>query len=190
MDEAFERQQLLSLFRPLYRKAMAQAFEEAAKSIDTDLLFGRRELELEATAAVRRMSTSILSTTGGQVGKLVNDLISEGATLPEMQQAITQKVGNPARAMMIARTETTRIANGAANNAYQRAEESGIQIEKMWLSARDPDVRDAHASLDGQTVPAKALFDSNGATAAYPGEFGTGELDINCRCSTIARVAK
>jgi len=190
LDEAFERQQLLSLFRPLYRKAMAQAFEEAAKSIDADLLFGRRELELEATAAVRRMSTSILSTTGGQVGKLVNDLISEGATLPEMQQAITQKVGNPARAMMIARTETTRIANGAANNAYQRAEESGIQIEKMWLSARDPDVRDAHASLDGQTVPAKALFDSDGATAAYPGEFGTGELDINCRCSTIARVAK
>ena len=190
LDEAFERQQLLSLFRPLYRKAMAQAFEEAAKSIDADLLFGRRELELEATAAVRRMSTSILSTTGGQVGKLVNDLISEGATLPEMQQAITQKVGNPARAMMISRTETTRIANGAANNAYQRAEESGIQIEKMWLSARDPDVRDAHASLDGQTVPAKALFDSNGATAAYPGEFGTGELDINCRCSTIARVVK
>ena len=91
---------------------------------------------------------------------------------------------------MIARTETTRIANGAANRAYQRAEESGIQIEKMWLSARDPSVRDSHARLDGQTVPAKAVFDSDGATAAYPGEFGTGELDINCRCSTIARVAK
>ena len=191
LDEAFERQQLLTLFRPLYRKAMSQAFEEAAKSIDTDLLFGRRELELEATAAVRRMSTSILSTTGGQVGELVNDLISEGATLPDMQAAIVQGSGfSPVRAMMIARTETTRIANGAANRAYQRAEESGIQIEKMWLSARDPDVRDAHARLDGQTVPAKAVFDSDGATAAYPGEFGTGELDINCRCSTIARVAK
>ena len=190
LDEAFERQQLLSLFRPLYRRAMAQAFEEAAKSINTDLLFGQRELELEATNAVRRMSTSILHTTGGQVGELVNGLISEGATLPDMQAAITQKIGDSTRAMMIARTETTRIANGAANRAYQRAEESGIQIEKMWLSARDPSVRDSHARLDGQTVPAKAVFDSDGATAAYPGEFGTGELDINCRCSTIARVAK
>ena len=191
LDEAFERQELLTLFRPLYRRAMAQAFEEAAKNINADLLFGRRELELEATAAVRKMATSILSTTGDKVGKLVNDLITEGATLPDMQAAIVQGAGfTPARAMMIARTETTRIANGAANRAYHRAEESGIQIEKMWLSARDSDVRDAHIDLDGTTVPAKGVFTYEGATAANPGEFGTGELDINCRCSTIARVVK
>ena len=191
LDEAFERQELLTLFRPLYRRAMKQAFDEAAKNINADLLFGRRELELEATAAVRKMSESILSTTGDKVGKLVNDLITEGATLPDMQAAIVQGAGfTPARAMMIARTETTRIANGAANRAYHRAEESGIQIEKMWLSARDSDVRDAHMDLDGTTVPAKGVFTYEGATAANPGEFGTGELDINCRCSTIARVVK
>ena len=191
LDEAFERQELLTLFRPLYRRAMKQAFDEAAKNINADLLFGRRELELEATAAVQKMSTSILSTTGDKVGKLVNDLIAEGATLPDMQAAIVQGAGfTPARAMMIARTETTRIANGAANRAYHRAEESGIQIEKMWLSARDSDVRDAHMDLDGTTVPAKGVFTYEGATAENPGEFGTGELDINCRCSTIARVVK
>ncbi len=191
LDEAFERQELLTLFRPLYRRAMQQAFDEAAKNINADLLFGRRELELEATAAVRQMATSILSTTGDKVGKLVNDLIAEGATLPDMQAAIVQGAGfTPARAMTIARTETTRIANGAANRAYHRAEESGIQIEKMWLSARDSDVRDAHMDLDGTTVPAKGVFTYEGATAANPGEFGTGELDINCRCSTIARVVK
>ena len=190
LDEAFERGEIMRLFRPLYRRAMQDAFNEAAKNINADLLFGARELELEATSAVRRMDTSILHTTGGQVEELVNKLVTEGATLTEMQQAITQKIGNPARAMMIARTETTRIANGAANQAYVRAEASGIRIQKQWLSARDPDVRDAHMALDGQTVPAKAVFDSDGATAAYPGEFGSAELDINCRCTTIARVVE
>lgn len=190
LDEAFERQQLLSLFRPLYRRALADAFSEASKSINTDLLFEPAQLEREAVAAVRQMETSILSTTRTDVGRLVNTLISQGVTLPEMQSQIVQASSfSPQRAMTIARTETTRVANFAANEAYTRAEESGIKVQKMWLSARDNAVRDTHRDLDGQTVPSKGTFSISGATASAPGGFGTGALDINCRCSIIGKVA-
>ena len=191
LDEAFERQELLTLFRPLYRQALADAFKEAAKSIDQSLLYEPGQLEREAVFAVRRMETSILTTTRGEIGRVVDDLITEGATLEEMQAKIVQSSAfSPTRAMTIAQTETTRVANHAANQAYQKAEESGLQIEKMWLSARDEAVRDSHKELDGATVPSAAQFTYEGATADAPGLFGVGSLDINCRCTTIGRVVK
>ena len=191
LDEAFERQELLTLFRPLYRQALADAFKEAAKSIDQSLLYEPGQLEREAVFAVRRMETSILTTTRGEIGRVVDDLITEGATLAEMQAKIVQSSAfSPSRAMTIAQTETTRVANHAANQAYQKAEEAGLQIEKMWLSARDEAVRDSHKELDGATVPSAAQFTYQGATADAPGLFGVGSLDINCRCTTIGRVVK
>ena len=191
LDEAFDRQELLNLFRPLYRQALADAFEEASKSIDQTSLYEPDQLEREAVFAVRQMETSILTTTRGQVGRIVDDLITEGATLPEMQAKIVQSsTFSPARAMTIARTETTRVSNHAANQAYNRAEESGINVEKMWLSARDEAVRESHRDLDGTTIPSGAQFTKNGATADAPGLFGVGSLDINCRCTMIGRVVK
>ena len=191
LDEAFERQELLTLFRPLYRQALADAFKEAAKSIDQSLLYEPGQLEREAVFAVRRMETSILQTTRGEIGRVVDDLITEGATLAEMQAKIVQSSAfSPNRAMTIAQTETTRVANHAANQAYEKAEEAGLQIEKMWLSARDEAVRDSHKELDGTTIPSAAQFTKNGATADAPGLFGVGSLDINCRCTTIGRVVK
>ena len=191
LDEAFERGEIMRLFRPLYRQALADAYQEASRSIDQTSLYDQTELAQQALFSVRQMETSILQTTRGSVGRLVVDLISEGATLAEMQTKIVQSTSfSPNRAMTIATTETTRLANHAANAAYNTAEESGIKVEKMWLSARDEAVRDAHRDLDGTTIPSGAQFTKNGATADAPGLFGVGALDINCRCTMIGRVVK
>ena len=191
LDEAFEREELLSLFRPLYRQALADAFDQASQTIDQSLLWEPDQLEREAVFAVRQMETSILTTTRGEVGRIVDDLITEGATLPEMQSRIVQSSAfSPGRAMTIARTETTRVSNHAANQAYNKAEESGIRVEKMWLSARDEAVRESHRDLDGTTIPSGAKFTKNGATADAPGLFGVGCLDIICRGTMIGKVAK
>ena len=191
LDETFERGEIMRLFRPLYRQALADAYQEASKSIDQTSLYNQTELAQRALFSVRQMETSILQTTRGSVGRLVDDLITEGATLTEMQTKIVQSTSfSPSRAMTIATTETTRLANHAANEAYNQAEESGIKVEKMWLSARDEAVRDAHEDLDGTTIPSGAQFTKNGATADAPGLFGVGSLDINCRCTMIGKVAK
>jgi len=57
-------------------------------------------------------------------------------------------------------------------------------------STQDKLVRDTHAELDGQTVPADQPFTSpSGATAMHPGDFGDPAEDVNCRCNVIAAIA-
>jgi HK97 family phage portal protein len=85
----------------------------------------------------------------------------------------------PSRAELIARTETTRVTNGAQRESLSEyADESGARITKRWLSARDGRVRAEHAELDGEVRGIDEAF-SNGLQA--PGE-------PNCRCTMIHRV--
>jgi len=189
LDEVFEREQILNIFRPQYRALMREAFDATANSIDQDLMISPEAIQQRAETAARLMSDQILATTGEQVRVLVNELIDEGAPIGEMQGRIMQASGfNAARALTIARTESTRVANTAANMAFQEAADTGLVIQKQWLSARDGNVRDSHTKLDGQKVNQAGQFSFNGATADAPGLFGVGALDINCRCTIIGKV--
>jgi hypothetical protein len=195
LDEAFEREQLLGIFRPLYRAALLAAFEEASRSINVDQLLSPDELEANALVEVRKMSSEILSTTGENVRDLVDKGLAEEMSLPEMQKLLTKAVGGPNRAMMIARTETTRLSNQAAVDSFRQAEQSGLTIDKQWLSARDDRVRDDHKpgikGLDGQTVPTEGMFKTaSGQTASAPGLFGIAGQDINCRCTIVGKVRR
>ena len=194
LDEAYEGQQLLALFRPIYRDTIAKAFEEASRSIRADLTIDPDELDRQALLAVREMKGTILKTTQGQVRDIVNKGLAEDWTLDEMQRGLMQSATfAPHRAMAIARTETTRHSNRAAVDSFKKAEQTGLKIEKQWLSARDDRVRDSHrpqaaGGLDGQTVPVDGLFEHQGATAEHPGGFGDPAQDINCRCTVVAKV--
>lgn len=189
LDEAYEREQLLALFRPLYRKSLKDAFAEAARSVGSDVLIDADELERQALSQIKAMQDKVLDTTAQAVRDTLNTGLEQQLTLPQMQQSIVQASGfSPSRALMIARTETTKLANTAAVDAYRKVEESGLRVDKQWLSARDGKVRPEHAALDGQTVPTGDVFKSNGATANAPGAFGSAALDINCRCTVIGKV--
>ena len=192
LDEPYEKQQLLGLFRPLYRDLLRQAFEEAARSLRLELSIDREQIERDALAAVRKMETSILATTRGEVQDIVNQALEENWTLDEIQSSLVQsKKFDATRAMLIARTETTRHSNRAAVDAFKAAEATGIKVEKMWLSARDERVRDAHkpgGGLDGQTVPVDGLFNWQGKTSEHPGGFEDAAMDINCRCTVVGKV--
>jgi len=189
LDEAYEREQLLALFRPLYRKSLKDAFSEAARSVGSDVLIDADELERQALSQIKAMQDKVLDTTAQAVRDTLNTGLEQQLTLPQMQQSIVQASGfSPSRALMIARTETTKLANTAAVDAYRKVEESGLRVDKQWLSARDGKVRPEHAALDGQTVPTEGVFKSNGATANAPGAFGSAALDINCRCTVIGKV--
>jgi uncharacterized protein with gpF-like domain len=107
-----------------------------------------------------------------------------------MQGRIMQASGfNASRALMIARTESSRVASTAANMAFQEAADTGLVIQKQWLSARDGNVRDSHKNLDGKpAIPNDAQFQSGTNFADGPGLFGVGKEDINCRCTIIGKV--
>jgi len=84
-------------------------------------------------------------------------------------------------------TEAHRDYNAGV---YDAAEESGESwIMKQWCTMQDERVRDTHDYLDGTKVGLDDRFYTySGASALYPGGFGTPEEDCNCRCwITLAR---
>ncbi len=77
------------------------------------------------------------------------------------------------RALLIARTEATRITNGAPTEALEAVgRDRGTKFVKTWVTAGDDRVREEHVELDGETRGIDEEF-SNGLQ--FPGE-------PNCRC--------
>ena len=98
------------------------------------------------------------------------------------------------RAETIARTESTRIASIARQEAtMQMVEDLGVdpgRIIRVWHVTFDNRLRDIHASMEGQEVGIEEPFiDGDGGELMFPGDpAGAPESTINCRCSFSTRI--
>lgn len=88
-------------------------------------------------------------------------------------------------AKRIARTEGGRVQSQTTQQAYQDANDQGVDIKKRWLATLDGKTRADHRVLDGQTVGLDEMFHVDGFKAMAPHLFGAASEDINCRCTTI-----
>lgn len=104
---------------------------------------------------------------------LIRTGLEEGLSNPDVARRIREKLPevNANRATLIARTETTRAANGAS---LIQAKESGVVKGKTWIATNDSRTRAEHRAMHGETVGVDEPF-SNGLQS--PGE-------PNCRCTT------
>lgn len=90
------------------------------------------------------------------------------------------------RAMLIARTESTSVANYGALAALI----SEGWTHKEWVSTLDPRTRDSHAQANGQVVKIDEEFRVGDEKLAFPGDPSAtvGEV-ANCRCALIGAAA-
>lgn len=125
--------------------------------------------------------------------------LANGSTYRSMANVIKDVVENDYRkAITIARTETHRVTESGKQEAVTRATKQGIVMMKKWNTSRDVRVRKTtksnHVALDGQTVASDQPFNlGSGITAMTPGQSGTPQNDINCRCFatySVERVEK
>jgi len=127
---------------------------------------------------------TIKNTLIDDIGKLIAEYISLNLDTTDIANAIYNFVDDPKfykwQSMRIARTETTIAMNLATNQA---GVESGVLIDKEWISAGDGKERPTHAELNGEQVDMNEPF-SNGLM--YPGDPSgdAGEV-INCRCTFL-----
>lgn len=133
---------------------------------------------------------AITETTQDQIKRMVNNGFAAGSNPKEVARIIRSEISErylpeiiPNRATTIARTEMGRAANSATQMAY---EASGVVDRREWIATPDNDTRDEHDELDGQKVALDEPFTVAGESAMYPGDFGEGHLDINCRCTVAA----
>ena len=115
--------------------------------------------------------------------------ILQGEDIRQIAKRLKNVVGmDKQAAMRNARTAMTGAQNGGRVDAYQRAADMGIKVEKEWLATMDSHTRDSHIDMDGEHVPVDAVF-SNGLE--YPGEAGGDPAEVyNCRCTLIPRVTR
>lgn len=91
------------------------------------------------------------------------------------------------RALRIARTETSMIANATSEFS---ADALGLEYRRRWVAAADERTRESHSNADGQIRGRGEAFDVGGAKLDRPGDPNgpAGEI-INCRCAVaIVRV--
>lgn len=90
------------------------------------------------------------------------------------------------RAMLIARTESTSVANYGALTALV----SEGWTHKEWVSTLDPRTRESHAQANGQVVRIDEEFRVGDEKLAFPGDPSAtvGEV-ANCRCALIGAAA-
>ena len=147
---------------------------EYVKSLIDDLL---PEL---ANTSKRRFDTSFR--------KALQEALELGFTGTRLQNYVANAVKdvlskkNLNRALVIARTESNKIANFGRGIG---AKSTGLLYTKEWISQRDGLVRDAHVTLDGTEIPENDTFIYSGYALEYPGDSSLGapaNLTVNCRC--------
>lgn len=108
--------------------------------------------------------------------------MSQGESIPKLSKRIQKIINsNKERAVLIARTETTRVENQARQEVYEGAVKDGIEMKKQWDAYVDNRTRKSHVSINGEIVGINDTF-SNGLL--YPGDSSGGASEVcNCRCS-------
>lgn len=194
LDTVAEREILLGIFRPVMRSMLADAMAATGDRMPVDLSFAPERIDELVNAQLGQLvgtgpdvRSHVEQSTRDAVGKTIRTGLSEGQSIGQIQASlIKSRVFAPARALTIARTETTRAVSAGSLEAMREAEAQGVQIKKEWVSARDNHVRDSHKELDRQDpIGLDEQFTADGASADQPGDFGVGGLDINCRCAAV-----
>lgn len=194
LAQAEEETALRAKMDPEFVAALARAFELAAAEIDLELAFDPVRRSAIVERLLGEMIANVSADTAEAVRQIVTAGIASGMTTSEVQRAIQDAAAfAPSRALRIARTETTRAVNAGTVQAYRAATDEGVGVRKVWITARDGEVRDAHRALDGQVVDVDAAFrvptgEHAGATAQMPGDFADAALVVNCRCAVAPRV--
>lgn len=94
------------------------------------------------------------------------------------------------RSERIIRTEAHRAQVQGRLDAFEKAENMGIEFKQKWVAALDGRTRDSHRDMDGQIAVDGIFTFPSGGTTTGPGLSGIPEEDIQCRCGLVAVIAE
>jgi len=170
---------------PKNQKRYTMGFSEQMRQLMEDFF----RYELFNTAE------EITTTTRDKIQEIFIKALNDGSSISEVVKLLTAEGFTKIRAKLIARTETVTAANQGAVFAAQSV---GLNMDKIWISARDSRTRRSprdkfdHLHMDGKTVGMNEFFNVSGQLMAQPGDRKNGATAgniCNCRC-TVAFVEK
>jgi hypothetical protein len=131
---------------------------------------------------------SIKETTLDNVMSEVSRGLEERLSISDVEENIKDyfKKNSVWRANTVARTETLQALTVGQQSVFDEARETGIEFSKVWVTALDERVRDAHRAAHKQRVDDKDKFEVGGEMLEYPRDpAGSAKNVINCRCTVL-----
>lgn len=123
-----------------------------------------------------------------QLQSALTQSILQGESIPDMAKRVARTVATRSYADSVryARTMITGAESAGRQDAYERAENMGIDLEKEWIATLDDRTRHTHRQLHGERRPLDEEFSNGCMFPADPS--GDDEEVYNCRCTTKAAI--
>ncbi len=183
-----------SLIGEAIRSGAQAGAAKLPESVQFDTFTNERVAEA-AKARIAKLAESMGKRTAERVASSVAQGLKEGRTIDDIAGGIRQAVGDPARAVNIARTETAHAYSAGEEAAWR---ESGVVTGKQWLLATDPcqfcEAAAAEFDQNSKGKPLGTPFYRQGHTLTGA-DGGTMTLDFDdvdgpplhpsCRCTMI-----
>ena len=126
--------------------------------------------------------------------KAVNSEVLQGILQGESIPNISKRLRNVTEmdltsSIRNARTATTSAENRGRMDSYQRAQDMGVKIMKVWMATNDQRTREAHIELDGQEREIDEPFENSIGKIMYPGDPDADPENVyNCRCTLVTKI--
>ena len=186
----FQRARWVKEFRSAMEPELRRVAESGAKAVESDVGRSVRFDPSDKKAVnwlrkrAQRFAQETNDTTWHGIRVALEAGMEAGDGAEDLAARITSRLDvTEGRALTIARTETVASYNmGGLLTVEQMAADTGMDMEKEWVSSLDDRVREDHEDAHGQTVALDEDFDVGGCSGPAPGETGCADQDVNCRC--------
>jgi hypothetical protein len=153
----------------------------------------RPEVVAQVMQILRTVARKTNETTWENLVDIFQQAERAGEGIPAIQERLSEFFGDRKsdwQTERIARTTMTGASNAGSWQAYQQAQDNGLQLQKEWVSALQPSrSRESHMEAHGQVVGINEAFTVDGEALMYPGDpAGLPGNIINCLCGMIAKV--
>lgn len=176
-DIVKENKRWKKILSPVIRAIVQDKGDEVLRDlgIDVGLDTGQQAAQLFLSVEGLAFIKDVNEHTRERLKAELAEGIGKEEGIPDLKKRVEKvfDVAKGSRAQTIARTETIRSTNFAAEEAFKQ---SDIVEGKEWLTAKDERVDDECATLDGETVELKDSFIKG---VEFP------PLHPNCRCTLI-----
>lgn len=125
-----------------------------------------------------------------QIQSIMTQGILQGESIPQLTKRLERVTGGDHKAAIRnARTMMTGVQNAGRMDAYERANDLGIETQKTWVATLDSRTRHWHRELDGQTIPMDEKFENEIGEIMYPGDPDADGANVyNCRCTLTSSI--
>ncbi len=186
-----QTKKLLKINNPVLKEALKESGQSEFDLLNVGISFDVTNPRVSKWLAAYGLNEAkqINQTIKDKLKESLIEGIKAGEGMPKLQDRIKEiysgyKDIKGYETERIARTEVIGASNQGALESYKQA-----NVEKKgWLRTYDDRTRDSHIEMgnkyaDGIPIDEEFINDETGGHGQAPGQMGTADDDINCRCS-------